>query len=67
MSSKTRKQAHLMAARAHGAGYASCPPAKVAREFNQADKDTGILKSNLAKRVRVMDRIARRRARQLAR
>ena len=54
-----------MAACAHGAGYASCPPMKVAKEFNQADKGTGILKGNRAKRARVMDRIVRRRARQL--
>jgi len=33
-----------MAACAHGALYDSCPPAKVSKEFNQADKKTGILK-----------------------
>jgi hypothetical protein len=33
-----------MAACAHGAGYAACPPVSVAKEFNQADKGTGILK-----------------------
>ena len=33
-----------MAACAHGAGYASCPPAKVSKEFNQADKGSGIIK-----------------------
>jgi hypothetical protein len=38
MPSKTKKQARFMAACAHGAGYASCPPKKVSREFNQADK-----------------------------
>ena len=27
-----------MAACAHGAGYKSCPPKSVAKEFNQADK-----------------------------
>lgn len=27
-----------MAACAHGAGYAKCPPRKIAREFNRADK-----------------------------
>lgn len=32
-----------MAACAHGAGYNACPPQKVAHEFNQADKGTGIL------------------------
>jgi len=44
MPSKSTKQAKLMAACAHGAKYASCPSAKVAREFNQADKKTGILR-----------------------
>jgi hypothetical protein len=38
MPSKTSKQRRLMAACAHGAKYKQCPPAKVAREFNQADK-----------------------------
>ena len=38
MPSKSPKQARLMAACAHGAGYESCPPTKVAKEFNQADK-----------------------------
>lgn len=44
MPSTSKKQARFMAACAHGAGYASCPPAKVSKEFNQADKGTGILK-----------------------
>lgn len=44
MPSKSKKQAKLMAACAHGAKYASCPPTKVAKEFNSADKGTGILK-----------------------
>ena len=44
MPSKSKRQAKLMAACAHGADYKSCPPAKVAKEFNQADKKTGILK-----------------------
>jgi hypothetical protein len=44
MPSKTKKQAKLMAACAHGAGYASCPPDKVSKDFNRADKKTGILK-----------------------
>ena len=53
MPSKSRSQARLMAACAHGAGYASCPPANVAREFNQADKGTGILsKRRPRKRIR---------------
>lgn len=37
MPSKTKKQARFMAACAHGAGYKSCPPKKVASEFNRAD------------------------------
>ena len=44
MPSKTKKQAKLMAACAHGSGYDKCPPVKVAKEFNKADKKTGILK-----------------------
>ena len=38
MPSKSPEQARLMAACAHGADYESCPPKKVAKEFNQADK-----------------------------
>lgn len=44
MPSRSLRQAKLMAACAHGAKYDSCPPAKVSKEFNQADKKTGILK-----------------------
>ena len=44
MPSKSAAQARLMAACAHGAGYASCPPAKVSKEFNQADKGSQLLK-----------------------
>lgn len=33
-----------MAACAHGADYESCPPKKVAKEFNKADKGTKLLK-----------------------
>jgi len=44
MPSKTLKQAKLMAACSHGADYAACPPKEVAKDFNQADKKTGILK-----------------------
>lgn len=33
-----------MAACAHGAKYPSCPPKSVSKEFNAADKKTGILK-----------------------
>jgi hypothetical protein len=50
MPSKSPKQARLMAACAHGAGYKSCPSAKVAKEFNQADKKTGILRKKQKKR-----------------
>jgi hypothetical protein len=38
MPSKTAKQKRFMAACAHGADYASCPPKKVSREYNMADK-----------------------------
>lgn len=44
MPSKSTKQAKFMAACAHGANYASCPPKKVSTEFNKADKRTGILR-----------------------
>lgn len=50
MPSKTKKQAKFMAACSHGSGYKSCPPAKVSREFNQADKKSGILKSKKGKK-----------------
>jgi hypothetical protein len=45
MPSKTRKQARLMAAAAHDPKFAKKVgvPMKVAKEFNQADKGTGIL------------------------
>lgn len=38
MPSTSKKQAKFMAACAHGADYDSCPPKKVAKEFNDADK-----------------------------
>lgn len=44
MPSKTKAQARLMAACAHGADYKSCPPKKVAKKFNKADEKTGILR-----------------------
>jgi hypothetical protein len=44
MPSTTKPQARLMAACSHGAAYKSCPPLSVAREFNQADKGSGILR-----------------------
>jgi len=50
MPSKSAKQAKFMAACSHGAGYKSCPPEKVAKEFNQADAKTGILRKNKRKR-----------------
>lgn len=50
MPSKSPAQARLMAACSHGAKYKSCPPAKVSREFNQADKGTGILKKSQPRR-----------------
>jgi len=50
MPSKTKKQARFFAACAHGAGYDSCPPAKTSREFNQADKKTGILRGKRKKK-----------------
>lgn len=49
MPSKTKKQAKLMAACAHGSNYLACPPQSVAKEFNQADKKTGILKKRKRK------------------
>jgi len=46
MPSKSAKQARLMAAAAHDPKFAKRAgvPQKVAKEFNQADKGTGILK-----------------------
>ena len=38
--SKSEKQARFMAACAHDANYKSCPPKKVAKEFNKADTGT---------------------------
>lgn len=46
MPSTSKKQGKFMAACAHGAKYKSCPPKKVAKEFNKADKETGILKNS---------------------
>jgi len=47
MPSKSPAQARLMAACAHGADYESCPPKKVAKDFNKADKGTGIMKKKI--------------------
>ena len=46
MPSKSKPQARMMAAAAHNPAFAKKVgvPAKVAREFNAADKKTGILK-----------------------
>lgn len=46
MPSKSPKQARLMAAAAHNPSFAKKVgvPTKVAKEFNQADKGTGILR-----------------------
>jgi hypothetical protein len=52
MPSKSPKQARLMAAAAHNPKFAKKVgvPQKVARDFNQADKGTGILKKKRKKR-----------------
>ena len=50
MPSKSLKQARLKAACSHGAAYASCPPMKVSREFNQADKAMGMMKKKKKKK-----------------
>ena len=43
MLSRSSRQAVFMAACHHGAGYPSCPPAKVSKEFNEADKGGKLL------------------------
>ena len=48
MPSETPKQARAMAAAAHGKGKIGIPP-KVAKEFNMADKKTGILRKKKKK------------------
>lgn len=53
MPSSTPKQARTMAAAAHNPGFASkmgIPP-KVAKEFNQADAKTGILRKKRKKQT----------------
>lgn len=42
MPSVSNKQHNLMAACAKGANYSTCPPLKVAREFNRADQRAGL-------------------------
>ncbi|HEY6436817.1 MAG TPA: hypothetical protein VIY47_09510 [Ignavibacteriaceae bacterium] len=49
--STSEKQARFMAACAHGADYDSCPPKKVSREFNQADKGTKQLSNAMKHRA----------------
>ena len=44
MPSKSKSQAKLMAAAAHTKGGYGGVPQKVGKEFNQADKGTGILR-----------------------
>jgi hypothetical protein len=44
MPSVSKKQAKLMAAAAHTKGGYGGVPQKVGKEFNQADKGTGILR-----------------------
>jgi hypothetical protein len=44
MPSKSKSQARLMAAAAHTKGGYGGVPQSVGRDFNQADKGTGILK-----------------------
>jgi hypothetical protein len=39
-----------MAACAHGARYKNCPPAKVSKEFNQADKGGRLLRGKRKKK-----------------
>lgn len=52
MPSKTKKQAKLMAAAAHSPEFAKKVGVKqsVAKEFNQADSGTGILKGKVKKK-----------------
>ena len=51
MPSKSRPQARLMAAAAHNPAFAKKAgvPQSVAKEFNQADTRTGILKGPLSR------------------
>jgi hypothetical protein len=52
MPSKSPKQARMMAAAAHSPSFAKKVgvPQTVAREFNKADKGTGILRKKRGKR-----------------
>lgn len=49
MPSKSKKQARLMAAAAHSKGGYDGVPQSVGKEFNNADKGTGILKGKRPK------------------
>ncbi len=54
MPSRTKKQAKTMAAAAHNPAFAKKVgiPQSVAKDFNQADKGTGILKKKKGKKGR---------------
>lgn len=52
MPSKSPSQARLMAAAAHTPGGYGGVPQKVGREFNQADKGSGILSRAMKKKKR---------------
>lgn len=58
MPSKTKKQARLMAAAAHDPAFAKRVgvPQKVAKEFNQEDARTGILKGKRKDTTRTLRR-----------
>ncbi len=53
MPSKSASQARLMAAAAHTPGGYGGVPQKVGKDFNQADKGTGILKKKRTHEDRV--------------
>ena len=53
MPSVSRKQARLMAAAAHTPGGFGGVPQSVGREFNQADKGTGILSKKKKRRKKM--------------
>lgn len=56
MPSKSEAQAHLMAAAAHTKGGYGGVPQSVGKEFNEADKGTGILKKKKSKRATLYDK-----------
>ena len=61
MPSKSKKQARLMAGAAHNPAFAKKVgvPQKVAREFNQADAGTGILKGPRPRRKKKLSAVQR--------